>query len=88
MDKIFTLFMLFPIFYLMFGRVFREEFIRRGWHKYNASLIKEIVMAPIFTVAGLFFFIGMIGVGGAMMIPALAGTFLVLWLIINSLGLY
>ena len=45
-------------------------------------------MAPIFTVAGLFFFIGMIGVGGAMMIPALAGTFLVLWLIINSLGLY
>ena len=40
MDKIFTLFMLFPIFYLMFGRVSREEFIRRGWHKYNASLIK------------------------------------------------
>ena len=88
MGEILSMLIVFAFLYVWLGRVSREEFISRGWHKHNAPLIIEIIMAPIFTVSGLFFFMGMIGLGAAYLIPATIGGLLFLWLILNVLGLY
>ena len=59
----------------------------KGQHVVRTKLFIFILLVKVFN-SGLFFFMGMIGLGAAYLIPAAIGGLFFLWLILNVLGLY
>lgn len=86
LSQIFVFLITFGFLYLWLGRTAgRMLFIDKGWHKEDASIFEETLMAPVFTIVGMSFLFGFGAYFTIAMVPFIAVGLFVVFIFINYL---